>query len=400
MANIVSGLKSIQDYQRAEEEFQLKKQKAMAEKGGGLPAALQMANSIQEDLDASNKATTPEESAAYRQRANLKAQAAKMFDKGLNPYGNADSGGMVLPDNPLTVPSKPEQPEGLLPLLFNALQGEKTPAAPAWRNPDMQVAPMGVQPIQGYGVAAGSIEADRKGMGRQAEKNVDLTMNPQITRAETDQKNISNLNYDPLTKAATTAADVAAKSKAEATTGLADFISRTEGQLNVIDQMIGNPDKNMVEHPGLKGAVGGLDSRLPSFRDESVDFDALLEQAKGGAFLTSIGQLQGMGALSNAEGATATIAATRMKNATSEAGFRKAAQEYREQMVKGMERMRQKAGNPEMPLPTSPYAPKETIRTATEPGKQEYNAAEGKFLAKKYSPAELKAALDRKRANR
>ena len=125
--------------------------------------------------------------------------------------------------------------------------------------------------------------------------------------------------------------------------GLPDFLARTNNQLSVIDQMIGNKDKNIQEHPGLESAVGGVASKLPSLRDKTIDFEALLEQARSGAFLTSIGQLQGFGALSNEEGTKATDAATRMKTATSSDGFRKAAMEYRDILSQGEDRMKQKA---------------------------------------------------------
>lgn len=146
------------------------------------------------------------------------------------------------------------------------------------------------------------------------------------------------------------------ETKGEAEAGLSDFVATTEAQLFVIDQMIGNKDAGIGEHPGLEAAVGGVSSKLPSLRDDTVDFEALLEQARSGAFLTSIKQLQGMGALSNAEGQVATAAATRMKNATSEDGFRKAAAEYREQIRKGVDRMRNKAGvqSQEVEAPMNP----------------------------------------------
>ena len=79
-------------------------------------------------------------------------------------------------------------------------------------------------------------------------------------------------------------------------------------------------------------------------KDETLDFEALLEQARSGAFLEYISKLQGFGALSNEEGKTATAAATRMKTLMGEEGFRKAAKEYRDIITLGTERMRKRAG--------------------------------------------------------
>lgn len=58
------------------------------------------------------------------------------------------------------------------------------------------------------------------------------------------------------------------------------------------------------------------------------DFQNKVNQAKSGAFLTAIQQMRGLGALSNAEGDTATKAVARMDTATSEEGFLAALSDY------------------------------------------------------------------------
>jgi hypothetical protein len=65
------------------------------------------------------------------------------------------------------------------------------------------------------------------------------------------------------------------------------------------------------------------------------DFQNKVDQAKSGAFLTAIQQLRGMGALSNAEGQTATSAVTRMNTATSEGAFMEALNDYERMIMKG-----------------------------------------------------------------
>jgi len=65
------------------------------------------------------------------------------------------------------------------------------------------------------------------------------------------------------------------------------------------------------------------------------DFQNLVNQSKSGAFLTAIQQLRGMGALSNAEGQTATQAITRMDTATSREAFVDAILEYRDVIERG-----------------------------------------------------------------
>lgn len=125
---------------------------------------------------------------------------------------------------------------------------------------------------------------------------------------------------------------------------LPDQIASAELTLKNIDELIGNKEKGIPEHPGLSQAVGPISSKLPTISDTTADFESRLDQIKSGAFLQSVKQLQGMGALSNIEGEKATDAQTRMKTATSEEGFRKAAEEYRTVVQKGIQRITNKAG--------------------------------------------------------
>ena len=67
-------------------------------------------------------------------------------------------------------------------------------------------------------------------------------------------------------------------------------------------------------------------NQLPA--SPGYDYQNKVNQAKSGAFLSAIEQMRGMGALSNAEGQTATAAVTRMDTATSEEEFLQALSEY------------------------------------------------------------------------
>jgi hypothetical protein len=68
------------------------------------------------------------------------------------------------------------------------------------------------------------------------------------------------------------------------------------------------------------------------------DFQNKVDQAKSGAFLTAIQQMRGLGALSNAEGDTATKAVTRMNTATSEKAFLEALDDYEKIIRQGLAR--------------------------------------------------------------
>lgn len=165
--------------------------------------------------------------------------------------------------------------------------------------------------------------AAKSGAQEMARKDVQLEMNPQIAREEVAAKNIG-----------TAASDAAI--------ALPDVTAAAELQIQNINDLIGDGDK-VKAHPGLSRAVGPLSSKLPTVTDDVADFESRLEQIKSGAFLQSIKNMQGFGALSNEEGAKAEAAATRMKAATSEEGFVDAAKEYRTVIAKGVERMAKKA---------------------------------------------------------
>lgn len=130
--------------------------------GKGVPAPIQIANEVRRRLDAGDVAG-----------ANLILQAGKVDDKGINHFAIDDKTGMA-----------------------NA-----APSA-----------------ISGYGPAVGSIAADKKGMARQAEKDVDLVANPKI-------------------KAAETRAEVTAKNQAETTNELQDRMASLPQLETTVDKL-------------------------------------------------------------------------------------------------------------------------------------------------------------------
>jgi hypothetical protein len=69
-------------------EIQLARAKAQATASGSNgPAPIQITNDIMQSLQAARNAKTPEEKAQHIMRANILSQSAKMYDKGINAYG-------------------------------------------------------------------------------------------------------------------------------------------------------------------------------------------------------------------------------------------------------------------------------------------------------------------------
>jgi hypothetical protein len=95
-----------------------------------------------------------------------------------------------------------------------------------------------------------------------------------------------------------------------------------------------------------------------------MDFQNVVKQAKSQAFLVAIEQLRGMGALSNAEGETATAAANRLNTATSEGQFDQDLAVYESIVRQGLERSKanlSKRGSQTIPKPKLTKPPQAAI---------------------------------------
>jgi hypothetical protein len=116
--------------------------------------------------------------------------------------------------------------------------------------------------------------------------------------------------------------------------------------LQIIDQMVGSEDGKTKAHPGFESYVGA--TMTPGMRfvegSETANFEKLLDQSKGGAFLEAFNSLKGGGQITEVEGKKATDAITRMNKAQSEKEFVKAAREYQGIIKKGVERAKIKTG--------------------------------------------------------
>lgn len=105
-------------------------------------------------------------------------------------------------------------------------------------------------------------------------------------------------------------------------------------------------------HPSIDWGTGASSvfNRIPG--TGGYAFESRVQQLAGGAFLTAIQQMQGMGALSNAEGQTATAALNRMDTALSREEFNDALADYEAIVKQGMARAQGRIDGP-----TTPAAP-------------------------------------------
>lgn len=115
--------------------------------------------------------------------------------------------------------------------------------------------------------------------------------------------------------------------------------------------------ENLRNDPAREQATGmsSILNNVPG--TAGYDFNAKVEQAKSGAFLTAIQQMKGLGALSNAEGSAATAAITRMKSSLSEEGFLQALNEYETIVRQALQRASSRLPQGQM-VPAQPQANK------------------------------------------
>lgn len=144
----------------------------------------------------------------------------------------------------------------------------------------------------------------------------------------------NNPEFQARLAGAKEAAQIAAKDDSAALQQAPSAIEAGQRTLELLNRMVGDPKGKgdaTKPHPGFTGVVGATltpGMRLVSGTPEA-DFDKMLEQVLGGAFLEAYERLKGTGQITEIEGQKATQAITRMGRAVSEQEFLQAAGEFR-----------------------------------------------------------------------
>lgn len=139
------------------------------------------------------------------------------------------------------------------------------------------------------------------------------------------------------------------KSQAEAQLSLPDVES-------TIDQMASSI-ATLKNHPGLSKAVGWPSLLYSLPEGDPADFEALLEQFKGQAFLVQFNKLRGAGAITESEGKKATDALAALSLKQKPEAFKKNLDTALSILERGRENARKKAGT------AAPAASTTTVKT-------------------------------------
>jgi hypothetical protein len=173
-------------------------------------------------------------------------------------------------------------------------------------------------------------------------------INQQERRLALDERRFdreSDPDYQARISAAKAFATEAAKNDATFAQQAPSALQGGEQTLALLNRMVGDPKARgsaSQPHPGFTGVVGA--TVTPGMRfvqgSSEADFDAMLEQVLGGAFLEAYERLKGTGQITEIEGKKATQAITRMQRSVSESEFLQAAKEFRQSLENAMERTR------------------------------------------------------------
>ncbi len=123
-------------------------------------------------------------------------------------------------------------------------------------------------------------------------------------------------------------------------------VAAAPGDITTADTTLGYID-SLRNHPGREWGTGGSSFTGLVPGSDSREFQLEVERLKSGAFMTAIQELRGMGALSNAEGQTATAAVAALDTSGTEEGFLKRLEEYERIVKLGRERAEKRIKAPE-----------------------------------------------------
>lgn len=133
-------------------------------------------------------------------------------------------------------------------------------------------------------------------------------------------------------------------------------VSDVTSARSTIDNMLNTADR-ILKAPGMDAATGSIAGRLPSFRQASADFDALVENLGAQAFIAQIPAMKGTGALSDAEGKKLASALQSLDIKQSPKQFSDNVREAQRLMMKARANLVTKYGIPDTTPDTPAAAP-------------------------------------------
>lgn len=137
-------------------------------------------------------------------------------------------------------------------------------------------------------------------------------------------------------------------------------VAKVEGAVTSMDNML-NTVERLLANDELNDVLGSVEGRMPGISDGESDAVSLIEQLGSQAFLSQVPNIQGMGALSNAEGAKLEAAFQNFGRKQSEKQFRANLDEVRRLVGKARDTVSKRygvpIGSPDIPAAKQPQTP-------------------------------------------
>lgn len=123
-----------------------------------------------------------------------------------------------------------------------------------------------------------------------------------------------------------------------------------------IDNMLNTADQ-LLKHPGKDAALGSIAAKIPTLRQDTADFEALVENLDAQSFIAQVPAMKGMGALSDSEGKRLSNALQSFSLKQSPEQFSNNVREAQRLMLKARKTMSDKYGVPNTTPDTPAAAP-------------------------------------------
>ena len=330
-------IRSIGDYQRAEQEYNMKNQLMQAQiqkaqfdaspegrrTSSTAPSSIQVFNKLQELRAAGDKRGFNELSWLARSGAYGIDTAGAMGGFPQEQLSPMEQGGLPAPLPPYGVGGKPS----LAQQEVDSIPADEMAAADAGMPiPNQTPIPSFVPnqtPMPSVFQQQASGAALKKGAEQQAQKNVDLQMNPKIEAATLMEKTL-------------------AEDRAKAKIALAGTEANVTESLSILDNI--QSSKGFEATVGVRNPAGGaLPFGYNLGGSPAADTQTKIDQLVGKNFLAAFQSLKGGGAITEMEGKKATDAMARLNTSQSEVEYRKSLDELRGVLKLGLERARNKA---------------------------------------------------------
>jgi hypothetical protein len=231
----------------------------------------------------------------------------------------------VLPEGYIGRPPQRQQPANNLPTNNFNLPYDVSFGAPGTTATDIAEGVTGESSIQLGNPAKPQVALPRKAQRDIEQKRQEAEILTPLQQAELEEKQTAKSE---------------SQAKKQAT------LDSIDESIKLIDELIGNKEKGISEHPGFRQAVGKSSifnvQNMPG--TEAYAFMDRLRQIQGKQFLEAFESLKGGGTITEVEGDKATQAMARMNNSTTEDEFIKASRDFQDVLRKGYERTKAGAG--------------------------------------------------------